>query len=133
MHARKWLSNDSAVLAKVPTSDRATQLDLSSNDCELPSTKTLGVLWSAESDTFSFRLTAPAEDMVLTKRNILKKVAAVFDPLRFLAPFIVRAKILLQLTWVAGVNWDETVPTDLAEKARKWFLELNQLSQLNVP
>ena len=52
MHARKWLSNVPEVLQSIPASDCATEVDLDSG--ELPSVKTLGVLWCPMEDVFKF-------------------------------------------------------------------------------
>ena len=94
MKARKWLSNSVAVLNQVPPEDRASEINL--DNSELSSVKTLGVLWSAADDAFKFQLKPPSEDMPITKANVLRKIATIFDPLSFLAPFVIRGKILLQ-------------------------------------
>ena len=74
----------------VPEEDRASQDDLEKN--QFPMTKTLGVSWSAQNDQFLFYYSPPAEDFEYTKRNILKKTAALFDPLGFLAPIVIKSK-----------------------------------------
>ena len=130
MSARKWLSNSAEVLTYIPAADRATQIDLSID--ELPAVKTLGVLWSAESDQFSFNFSL-LPDIKLTKRVVLKKVATIYDPLGFLAPFTIRAKVILQGTWASGVDWDDDLPEDLALKARNWFDELTELGKVAIP
>ena len=94
MYPRKWLSNSKNVLEEIDLQDRAKQIDLSLDD--LPSVKTLGVMWSASSDEFSFCKTILEESAVLTKRKFLSKISTLFDPLGFLTPFTVRAKILMQ-------------------------------------
>ncbi|MCG8079255.1 MAG: A17 family peptidase, partial [Candidatus Thiodiazotropha taylori] len=94
MHARKWLSNSSTVLKEIPLQDRKAEVDLDTG--YLPSAKTLGVWWSANQDVFMFKENAPGDDMKYTKRSFLKKIATLFDPVGFLAPFTIRAKILLQ-------------------------------------
>ena len=80
-HIRKWISNIPEVLEDIPESDRASEIDLQKN--ELPTTKTLGVLWSAKDDTFYFVYTSPSSEFKFTKRNVLKKTVTVFDPLGF--------------------------------------------------
>jgi len=35
-------------------------------------------------------------ELPVTKRNVLRKAATVFDPLGFVGPFVIKAKILLQ-------------------------------------
>ena len=70
-HVRKWISHQPEVLEDIPEQDRAAEIDLSKT--EFPVTKTLGVLWIAQEDKFSFRYPAPAEEFVFTKRSVLKK------------------------------------------------------------
>ena len=104
MHPRKWLSNFKKVLREIDTKDRAKKIDLSKDD--LPSVMTLTVVWSASSDQFFFSEAALVE-LILTKRKFLTKILTLFDPLEFVTPFVVRAKILMQELWVSGIVWDD--------------------------
>ena len=108
MKARKWLSNSTAILAHIPESERAADVQLQSS--ELPMSKTLGILWSAETDNFTFAVAGMGEEFLVTKRSFLSKLATVFDPLGFVAPVLVTGKILLQRMWAAGLDWDQTPP-----------------------
>ena len=131
MKARKWLSNSPEVLLVIPQELRAFEIDLNHN--ALPLTKTLGVLWSAQEDVFSFHVTTPVVEDVLTKRSILGRVAAVFDPLGLASPFIVRAKILIQDLWSMGLGWDEPITSEISVRVKEWFLELEELKEIKVP
>ena len=71
--------------------------------------------------------------MVYSKRNFLKKIAALFDPIGLLSPFTDRAKMLLQDMWMVGLDWDEDLPESLALFARGWFSELCDLKKLHIP
>ena len=92
-HIRKWLSNDVDVIADIREEDRASEIDLEKR--ELPTTKTLGVLWSATDDMFFFRHSLPLDGFEFTKRNVLKKTATVYDPLGVLSPYVIRSKLLM--------------------------------------
>ena len=131
MHARKWLSNSSKVLSEIRIQDRKFEVDLDREG--LPSTKTLGVWWSADNDVFTFKENAPGDDMSYTKRNFLRKIATLFDPIGLLAPYTVRAKLLLQEMWMAGLEWDEELGDTLINTAQAWFQELTVLTQLKIP
>ena len=131
MHARKWLSNSPQVLKVIPSQDRKSEVDLD-ND-QSPSMKTLGVWWLADEDMFMFKENKPNDDMIYSKRNFLKKIATLFDPIGLLSPFTVRAKILLQDMWTAGLDWDEEMPEWLASLAQGWFSELCDLKKLHIP
>ena len=87
MHARKWLSNYPQVLKGIPLQDRKLEVDLDNDP--LPSMKTLGVCWLADEDMFTFKENKPNDDMIYSKRNFLKKIATLFDPIGLLSPFTV--------------------------------------------
>ena len=93
--------------------------------------------WLAEQDVFTFEENAPSDDMKYTKRNFLRKIATLFDPLGLLAPFIIRAKLLLQEMWTAGLEEDDKMNTplisSLISSALSWFSELHDLKQVQVP
>lgn len=130
MTPKKWLSNKAEVLEAIPKEDRVSSLDLESD--AMPVIKTLGVSWSSEPDQFTFVVNPPI-DLQLTKRRFLSRTATLFDPLGFLSPYTVRARMILQEMWIAGLTWDEDLPEDLNCKASAWFEELSQLSDIKVP
>ena len=80
-----------------------------------------GVWWLASQDVFVFKEKAPDEKMLYTKRNYLRKIATLFDPIGLLAPFTIRAKILLQEMWTSGVEWDDELTEPIVSDARTWF------------
>ena len=69
----------------------------------------------------------------LTKRNILRKIATIFDPLGFVSPFVVVAKILLQELWARGYGWDDEIADEIALRIAKWFDQLKQLNTVKIP
>ena len=104
MYAHKWLPT-STVLAKIPLEERTSEINLANR--HLPSVKTLGLLWLAYEDVFSFRSSVHEESTELIKRAFSKRIASLFNPHRFLTPFSIRIKILMQEIWTSGVNWDD--------------------------
>ena len=130
MYARKWLSNSSKVLENIPLQDRKSEVDLDTDP--LPCAKTLGVWWQADEDAFTFKENAPEDNVLYTKRSFLKKIATLFDPVGFLAPFTIRAKLLLQDMWTAGLEWDDELTEPLATSARGWFKELSHLQHVRI-
>ena len=59
MHARKWMSNSTKVVEKIPIEDRASDVD--TNEDPSPTVKTLGVTWLPEEDVFTFKANPPEE------------------------------------------------------------------------
>jgi len=56
---------------------------------------------------------------VITKREVLKESAKVFDPLGLLSPVTVKAKIFMQSLWQCSLDWDEP----LSDKDQQQWLE----------
>lgn len=58
---------------------------------------------------------------------------SVFDPLGFLAHFVVYAKILLQEIWRCKVGWDDPLPTVLRDKWFQWLNALPKVERVHIP
>ena len=90
----KWISNSRRVIKSAPTSERAISVkDHLLN--QLPCEYALGTRWDVETDTFGFKI--PLRDKPSTTRGILSIVSSIYDPLRFVALFILPGKCLLQI------------------------------------
>ena len=119
------------MLQHIPAAVCATEVDLDSGDVQ--PVKTLGVLWLPQEDIFKFQVSQPIDGPPNTKRELLRKTATLFDPLGFLSPYVVHARILLQETWAAGVDWDDPLGSDLQSKVDEWFRELEDLPSICIP
>lgn len=130
-HARTWLSNSRVMLQSIQEEDRTSEVYL--DEGNLPSVKTLGVLWQADNDIFTFNANPPDVNFKFTKRNFLSKIATLFDPLGLIAPFTIRAKVLLKEMWTSGLDWDDSLDETLVNKSRELFRELQELRCLKIP
>ena len=74
MQARKWVSNSSTVMKAIPEDDRDYELTI--NDGQNPTTKTLGLAWNSQRDEFKIPISETPR-LQITKRNVLKKIAPV--------------------------------------------------------
>ena len=88
--------------------------------------------WNAETDTFTFQVKLPTNSPP-TKRNVLSCIASLFDPLQFLSPFTMRARLLMQEIWAAGVDWDDVLPAKLVAKWDAWLSELQKIPRISFP
>lgn len=127
---RRWCSNRPKVLEDIPVEDRVANVNI--EESELPCMKALGVQWNAEVDVFTFLLKLP-QDIEYTKWGFLKKLATLFDRLQMLAPFMIRARMVMQETWLLGLGWDDEFPDELRKKCHEWFRQLSELSRVQVP
>jgi len=129
---RRWCSNSEEVLVDVPIEDRAKG-SLEVQDSTLPSIKALGVRWNAATDIFEFSTSQIKVPVTVTKRTLLSRVATLFDPMQWLAPFTIRVKILLQQTWIEGLQWDEPLSPSLTTAVEGWFEELDRIEGISLP
>ncbi|XP_072938854.1 uncharacterized protein [Epargyreus clarus] len=68
-----------------------------------------------------------------TKREALRIVMSLFDPLGFASPVTIRAKQILQELWRRGTSWDEKIEDHIAEQWRDWMVHLRSLSNIAIP
>ncbi|XP_077276909.1 uncharacterized protein LOC143905373 [Temnothorax americanus] len=126
---RKWASNNDKILTDIPPEHRQRGLHSWEPDV---SHVTLGLQWRPQEDAFSFTV-QPADLGRLTKRTVLSQTARLFDPLGWLAPVIVCAKILFQSTWLHGLEWDQPLPAAEKQAWRQLFTEMLVISSLRIP
>ena len=81
--------------------------------------KTLGITWLPEEDVFTFKANPLKENFQLAKRNFLKRIATLFDPVGFLAPFTIQAKVMMQEMWIAALEWDELCLREMIHRGLK--------------
>ena len=103
------------------------------NSGQDPVTKTLGISWHSTDDLFTVTASPISPDFQTTKRNVLRKVARIFDPLGFLCPYVIVAKIILQELWMRGYDWDDEVQDEIANKIGDWFEQLKSLKEVKIP
>ena len=80
---------------------------------------------------FEYKFVA-GEMVTITKKQWLSKISTIFDPMGFVAPFIVQARILTQRMWVKGYEWDEKIEGDIETACRNWLNEICCLSEIKM-
>lgn len=68
-----------------------------------------------------------------TQREFLSVIMPVFDPLGFLAPFLIRSKILMQQVWISGIGWDQPLQDNEFGKWKGWLRDLEGIKQCSIP
>ncbi|XP_051169415.1 uncharacterized protein LOC127286855 [Leptopilina boulardi] len=126
----KWQSNHPDLVKIIAPGQISSQTHLFESNI----TKVLGLSWCTQDDCFKFTTQISTQSMErITKRSILSEVAQLFDPLGFLSPFTIRAKILLQELWLEKIGWDELISELLIKKWLKFKREFSQLSTISIP
>lgn len=121
----KWKSNSIDFLQQTSDAPNNEVLEFSDNLC-----KALGILWNPKNDDFTFRLSLDEIKLPITKRKLASEIAKLFDPLGWLSPCIILAKLIIQQLWLDSYDWDEALPADLQDhwlKMRNSLLECDQI------
>lgn len=131
LELRKWSSNSEAFLKTLPVDHCQTPKSFS-EETDKSTLKILGVQWDPAGDIFTYSL-SDVPEIEYTKRSILSHVARIFDPLGWLTPFILKAKLLLQDLWRQNISWDELVPSNISQDWRDFILDLKNLKLIEIP
>ena len=90
--------------------------------------KVLGRTWSIETDSISLKkLNIMPESNEVSKRNVLKEISSVFDPLGLFSSVVLKGKVLLQTLWSKHYGWDDAIP---AVDMKEWLSIKSDLSLL---
>ncbi|XP_033118272.1 uncharacterized protein LOC117117900 [Anneissia japonica] len=122
----KWTSNRREVLVNIPVEERAKELrDLDLDASPLPMERTLGILWSPEVDEFQFR--SLLTETEATRRAMLSIISSVYDPLGFISPLIIPAKMLLQEICKKKAGWDDKPDNTTLHKWKQWTQNIKDI------
>nr|XP_022921262.1 uncharacterized protein LOC111429551 [Onthophagus taurus] len=126
---RKWASNCKEILRFVSNTDLSMPISLNYDDTHC--VKVLGLLWNPTSDQFQYSFSS--RQAPCTKRSILSEIARIYDPLGFLTPCTLKAKIYMQQLWQLKISWDETPPLHVTENWKTFKNNLPVLSEWSLP
>ena len=127
----KWMSNSRRVIDSIPVEDQAKGVkDLDVHQEDLPTERTLGVKWNAESDEIGVAI--KEVNQTATRRNILSVVSGVYDPIGHTAPYVLKAKQLLQVCTKQKLGWDDNLPEEQQQQWNCWLQDLPKLERLKI-
>ena len=103
----KWLSNREKVLNTIHEKERSKSATHSFDCAKVSGERILGVHWDVKIDNLFVAITNKRKPF--TRRGIFSVICMLFDPLGFIAPVILKAKLLLQNLCRNGLGWDEKI------------------------
>ena len=151
MTVKKWVYAGDSSPVEIGGTSSALEVD------EEGSERMLGVMWEPKEDVFCFSVrinlstlkkksrTGPdlsKQDLMenpplsITRRQYYSQIQSLFDPIGFLSPVLLVAKILLRKTWENGcekLRWDDPLPPLLVKEIVAFFIELFELENITFP
>ncbi|XP_011684943.1 PREDICTED: uncharacterized protein LOC105448195 [Wasmannia auropunctata] len=128
---QKWIANDDALLDPIEPNRRTRTTSLSMDDETV--SRALGLHWHVERDRFVFRIGGAHSTQIWTKRTVLSVIARLFDPLGWLSPVIITAKIFFQQLWPEKLGWDDALSKTAMKRWNKFHDELPGIEAISVP
>ena len=107
---RKWNTNSTKLLQHIPEDDRERKELFSIHQPNM--TKALGIHWDTTNDYFCFSINFTFSNHI-TKSSLLSEAAKLFDPLGWLSPTTIVAKIIFQQLWRLELDWNDTLPENI--------------------
>ncbi|XP_074648976.1 uncharacterized protein LOC141904297 [Tubulanus polymorphus] len=125
LNLRSWATNSGKLREQLETDEVAD------SDTE---SKILGLIWNTQWDSIGFphKLKNELSCDVVTKREVVSRASKVFDPLGFLAPVQIRAKIFIQELWKEKFDLDQPIPDDLKLKWIHIATDLCDASEIHI-
>ncbi|XP_046599168.1 uncharacterized protein LOC124295053 [Neodiprion lecontei] len=128
---QKWTSSHPETLVDISRNHQETAMHL--NLDQSPFFRALGLAWRPDIDAFAFSPQIHQTRDNSTKRKVLSQTAQLFDPLGWLSPITIRAKIFVQKLWALGFDWDELLSASLSSRWIGFLQDLQGISAFTIP
>ena len=90
-----------------------------------------GMQWQIKGDYFTFDIHVNKKPF--TRQGLLFITASVYNPLGFVVPVILEAKLLLQDLCKQTASWDSIISKEVRVRWSHWLKELPCLHKLRIP
>ena len=133
---RSWISSHKEVLCDLPEDLLAPSKAVTWEE-KTKTERILGMRWDPWVDCFTYVVNPDCKQIAFSKRNptkreVLRLVMSLFDPLGLLSHYIVKAKILLQDVWRTGQGWDDELSGLPLKKWETWVTQLANIENLKI-
>lgn len=110
------------------------------NDSELTDVtkKALGILWDPVKDEFLFNTKHMENELEKTKNAITKRTlfslgSKIFDPVGYVLPVTMQARLVMQKIWSDPTKWDEYVTPQILKNWNGFITGLDGLETVRIP
>ncbi|XP_072401151.1 uncharacterized protein [Diabrotica undecimpunctata] len=130
----KWCSNSQTFLENVSSRSHDSNYVIAP---ENGNSKVLGLYWNANSDVFLISVPRFSQESLIkttyTKREVLSLIAQIFDPEGLVAPVVIIAKLIMRKIWLAKIDWDDHLSSEILKEWLKFIQGLSCLQSLKIP
>ncbi|XP_078334132.1 uncharacterized protein LOC144625796 [Crassostrea virginica] len=124
MNLRDWSSNAEEFYRSIPNEDQSARENL----------KILGLVWNLKEDVLTVSgVKHDNKSSPGTKREVLQRIASIFDPLGFFTPVTLNAKLFLQALWQKNLEWDAPLSEEDIQKWTVIATDLVEIQHCQIP
>ena len=132
LELRKWCSNNVNVQKQILDHEPDDQVGKPFKHAS----KILGLTWDKTEDKLNIQTSnvyKESAEYLVSKRNVLKTVASLYDPIGVISPIVILFKLFFQKLVGLKCSWDEELPSDLIIEWCKLreLLKKDELFQIN--
>ncbi|XP_058447679.1 uncharacterized protein LOC131428053 [Malaya genurostris] len=134
---RNWISN--SVKVTLLLNESITEEKNLNIGEEATTEKVLGMWWNTSTDQFTYKTSSRYDEDLLagrrrpTKREVLRTLMLIYDPLGLIAHFLMPLKTLLQEIWRTSVGWDDPIEQTQFDKWLSWLAVLPNMGMVKIP
>ena len=127
----EWLSSSNIVIKSIPEEEKSKIVKSA-----LPSTalqqRVPGVSWNVMTDEFFFTTELPNYLVTVTKRKILSVINSLNNPMRFVGPVVLQARLIYSEVCREKFGWDETINGVYSRRWQSWVNGLKYLHDIKI-
>ena len=128
---RKWRTNNEELKSYIDSQEK-----MESSIGHIEGEKTLGIIWDEKRDVLIIPISdfmKDAESIEPTKRNVVKILARVYDPVGYIMILTVKLKILFQYLCASNVDWDTTPDDHVKRRFSDVVTDFRDAKDLVIP
>lgn len=97
-------------------------------------TKTLGILYNNDRDTFQFEQGLVRDNRkIKNNKTIVSVTAQLFDPFGLLCPITIIPKLIIQQLWKEQLGWDDSIPSQIASNWKEYVTNIETIKNIVIP
>ncbi|CAG9093618.1 unnamed protein product [Plutella xylostella] len=128
---QKWCSNSETLLKYIEQENQQLNKSIPIKVGNI--VKVLGVNWNKQTDSFEYTISLPGVNGPFTKRSVLSDIARLYDPMGWIAPVVIVAKVFIQKLWKSQLQWDTDLTPELLNEWLRFRNELVKIVGINIP
>ena len=127
----KWLSSSIIVMKSIPE-EKSTTVKSAQPSTALQQ-RVLGISWNVTTDEFFFTTEMPNCRATVTKQNILSVTNSFCDPMGFVGPVVLQARLIYSEVCREKFSWDEPINGVYAKRWKSMVNGLKHLHEIKIP